>query len=112
MRRRQFIGLLSVAATQWTRGLQAQERVRRVGILAGILERSDSRERVTTFQRTLDQLGWADGHSSAGDFRLATIELETSRQRVPKRPVNRKGTSFTYHQHPMNRITLAHPQSF
>ena len=55
---------------------------------------------------------WRMAESSAGDFRLATIQLETSRQRVAKRPVNRKGTSFTYHQQPMNRITLAHPPSF
>jgi hypothetical protein len=51
------------------------------------------------------------GESSVSDFRLATIQLETSRQRVAKRPVNRKGTSFTYHQQPMNRITLAHPRA-
>jgi hypothetical protein len=50
--------------------------------------------------------------SSAGDLRLPTIQLETSRQRVAKRPVNRKGTSFTYHQQPLNRVTLVHPPSF
>ena len=71
MSRRQFIGLLSVAAIQWPRGLQAQERVRRVGILSGTLERSDSRERVTTFQRTLEQLGWADGRNVRFDVRFA-----------------------------------------
>ena len=47
---------------------------------------------------------WRMAESSAGDFRSATIQHETSRQRVAKRPVNRKGTSFTYHQQPMNRI--------
>src|SRR5262245_33025391 len=50
--------------------------------------------------------------SSAGDCRLAIIQPETTRQRVAKRPVNRKGTSFTYHQQPMNRITLAQSPSF
>jgi hypothetical protein len=55
---------------------------------------------------------WRMAERSAGDCRLAIIQLETSRQRVAKRPVNRKGTSFTYHQQPMNRITLVHPPSF
>jgi len=41
------------------------------------------------------------GNNTARDFAAASA----------KRPVNRKGTSFTYHQQPMNRITLAHPRA-
>jgi putative ABC transport system substrate-binding protein len=59
-RRREFIVLLGGAAVAWPVAAQAQ-RHRRIGILVGAGNDSQSQSWITGFRQKLQQLGWADG---------------------------------------------------
>src|SRR5262245_15672217 len=75
IRRRQFITLLGGAAATWPLAAQAQpsERVRRIGLLSGGLNPSDSdtQASIKAFQEGLEQLGWFVGRSVQIDYRWA-----------------------------------------
>jgi len=62
MKRRDFLGLVGGAATAWPLGAlaQAQERVRRIGVLTGIAgDDSESKARSDAFLDELKRLGWS-----------------------------------------------------
>ena len=65
MRRREFITLLSGAAT-WPFVARAQqpERMRRLGVLMAVAESdADVRKGIAIFQQRLQELGWKDGQN-------------------------------------------------
>jgi putative ABC transport system substrate-binding protein len=60
MRRRDFITLIGGAAVAWPLVARAQQH-RRIGILVGAGNDSQSQSWITGFRQKLQQLGWADG---------------------------------------------------
>src|SRR5262249_23589813 len=65
MKRREFITLLS-SATAWPVAARAQqpERMRRVGMITGVLESdADAQARSAELRQALQQLGWAAGRN-------------------------------------------------
>src|SRR5262245_65048265 len=72
MKRRDFITLLGGAAA-WSLAARAQppERIRRVAVMAGAQERSDTRDRLSVFRQALEQAGWSDGRNVRFDVRFA-----------------------------------------
>jgi putative tryptophan/tyrosine transport system substrate-binding protein len=90
MRRREFMTLLGGAAAGWPLAARAQqgEPMRRIGILMGTSESDpDQKGMVSTFARTLADLGWTEGTNirierrwAEGDFaRLRTHALDLAR---------------------------------
>ena len=75
MRRREFIGLLGgAAAVSWPLAAHAQqpERMRRIGILAGLAESDpEAKVRVTAFVQGLAGAGWTEGRNIRIDIRWA-----------------------------------------
>jgi putative tryptophan/tyrosine transport system substrate-binding protein len=72
MRRREFITLLSGAATAWPLAARAQqgERVRRLGVLMGVAESdADARKGISILQERLQKLGWKIGDNFRIDYR-------------------------------------------
>jgi putative tryptophan/tyrosine transport system substrate-binding protein len=77
VRRRQFIGLLSAAAT-WPLAARAQqpeqqpEQVKRIGVLMGGAEdHPETKARLAGFQRGLEKRGWFEGRNVRVDYRFA-----------------------------------------
>jgi putative ABC transport system substrate-binding protein len=71
--RREFITMLGVAAA-WPLAahVQAQERVRRLGVLIGFSENDPfTRRFVSTFADALGRLGWVEGKNIRIDYRFA-----------------------------------------
>jgi putative tryptophan/tyrosine transport system substrate-binding protein len=60
LRRREFITLLGGAAAAWPLAARAQQS-RRIGILVGAGNDSQSQAWIARFRQKLQQLGWADG---------------------------------------------------
>jgi len=86
MRRREFLGVLSSAAT-WPLAARAQqaERVRRIGVLMGYAESDpEAQAWVATFREELQKLGWTEGRNIWIDFRWATGGDAESTQRFAK----------------------------
>ncbi|MGA7789377.1 MAG: ABC transporter substrate-binding protein [Xanthobacteraceae bacterium] len=83
MRRRDFIAVVSGAATAWSFPAYAQEtgRTRRVGVL---LNRSatdpEGQARLAAFQEGLQQLGWSDGKNLRIDARWGEDKFEREHQ--------------------------------
>jgi putative ABC transport system substrate-binding protein len=88
MIRREFITLLGGAAAAWPLTARAQqgERMRRIGVLAGVAaDDPEGQVRIAAFLQGLQQLGWTDGRNvqieyrwaagSAGDLRKYAAEL-------------------------------------
>ena len=72
MRRREFLTLLSGAAAAWPLAARAQqaERMRRIGVLAGLsADDTQGQARLVAFVQGLQQLGWTDGRNVRIDFR-------------------------------------------
>jgi putative ABC transport system substrate-binding protein len=72
MRRREFITLLSGAATAWPLAALAQQpgTPRRIGVLIQVAEGDpQARIEVATFLRGLQKLGWSEGHNLRIDTR-------------------------------------------
>jgi putative tryptophan/tyrosine transport system substrate-binding protein len=72
--RRELITLLAGAAAGWPLAARAQqgERVRRVGVLAGLPEDDvDMRARLAGFRQGLEKLGWVEGRNIRIDARFA-----------------------------------------
>ena len=73
MKRRDFITLLGgAAAAAWPLAARAQqgERVRRIGVLSGLVESDpETPLRVVAFRQALGKLGWSEGRDLVIDFR-------------------------------------------
>ena len=73
MRRREFITLLGGAAAAWPLAARAQqsERMRRIGVLAGLAaDDPEGQARLAAFLQGLQQLGWTDGRNVRIDYSL------------------------------------------
>jgi putative ABC transport system substrate-binding protein len=83
MRRRSFITLLGGGALAWPLAAHAQqgERMRRIGVLLGLVENSEEGQaRIAAFLQSLNQLGWADGRNVRIDTRWGEGDAELSRK--------------------------------
>jgi putative tryptophan/tyrosine transport system substrate-binding protein len=72
MQRREFITALGGAAVAWPSAARAQqpERMRRIGVLMpGSPDDAEEKARIAAFQRSLRELGWAEGHNVRFDYR-------------------------------------------
>ena len=65
MRRREFLGVIAGAATEWPfiAGAQQGQRVRRIGVLTGGPNDASFRSDLTAFQKALQHLGWIEGRN-------------------------------------------------
>jgi putative tryptophan/tyrosine transport system substrate-binding protein len=89
MRRREFISLLG-GAMMLPLGAEAQERIRRVGVLMPYAkDDTEAQARVAAFIDELQQLGWINGRNvkieyrfDTGDLKKAAAELLTSSPEV------------------------------
>jgi putative ABC transport system substrate-binding protein len=73
MKRRKFMTLLGGAAAAWPLAARAQqpERIRRIGMFAGLSETDpELQARKGAFLQALQQLGWTDGRNAHIDYRL------------------------------------------
>jgi putative tryptophan/tyrosine transport system substrate-binding protein len=85
MRRREFITLLSGAAAAWPLAARAQQpdRVRRIGVLAGLAEDDPEMQKdLTAFARGLQPLGWIDGNNVRIDYRWSAGDADRTRKNV------------------------------
>jgi ABC-type uncharacterized transport system substrate-binding protein len=83
MKRREFITLVSGAAVTWPMVARAQqsERVRRIGVLAGVgASDLDAQARLAAFLQALQQLGWTNGRNVRLDFRWAAGNADDARK--------------------------------
>ena len=81
MKRRDFITLFGGAAA-WPLAARAQqsERVRRIGVLfPGVAADLENQNRIATFQRALQELGWKDGRNLRIDYRWGGGDAERIR---------------------------------
>jgi putative ABC transport system substrate-binding protein len=77
VRRRAFIAALGGAAA-WPLVAGAQQRVRRIGVLATYTESDDQQKWLVAFKARLQELGWTDGQN----LRIETRVTEDDGQRV------------------------------
>ena len=84
MRRRKFIALLGAAAT-WPVVVRAQqnERVRRIGVLAGATaDDLEFKARHAAFEQALRQLGWTQGRNVLINYRFSGGDAAISRKQA------------------------------
>jgi putative tryptophan/tyrosine transport system substrate-binding protein len=84
MKRRDFITLLG-GATAWPLAARAQqpERLRHIGVLAGLAEDDpEMQAMLTAFARGLQQLGWTDGGNVRIDYRWSAGDADRIRKNV------------------------------
>jgi len=84
MQRRQFIALLSAAAS-WPIVARAQQnqRVRLIGVLTGTkADDPANKARNAAFEQALGQLGWTQGRNVRIDYRFAGGDAATSRKQA------------------------------
>jgi len=81
MRRRDVIALLGGAAA-WPVAARAQQRLRRIGVLASALAADDPewQTRGTAFVQALQQLGWTDGRNVRLDYRFGLGDPDRRRK--------------------------------
>ena len=82
MRRREFLGILGCAVA-WPLELKAQstERVRVIGILTNLgADDPEAEARITVFEQTLQQLGWAVGRDLKIEIRETGSDLDRLRR--------------------------------
>ena len=82
MRRREFITLLSSAATAWplTARAQSADRVRRVGIFMPYAKGdAENQSRIQVFKHELAKLGWAEGRNVQFDEHWTTDNMDLVR---------------------------------
>src|SRR5262245_65585831 len=82
IRRREFITLLGCAAA-WPAVVYAQqvERMRRIGVLAGLsADDAQGQARLVAFVQGLQQLGWTDGRNVRIDFRWGAGDTDRFRR--------------------------------
>jgi len=83
MRRREFIKLLSGAATVWPLAARAQqpERMRRIGVLMNrAADDPQGQARLAVFKQNLQQLGWTDGGNVRIDVRWGADDVDAERR--------------------------------
>ena len=93
MTRRAFIALLGGAAAAWPITAYAQERVRRIGVLAfQAVDKSETQVRVAAFVRRLQELGWTEGRNLQLEYRWAAGDADSARRyaanRSPSHPTS------------------------
>jgi putative tryptophan/tyrosine transport system substrate-binding protein len=74
MKRREFITLLGGAAAAWPLAARAQqpERMRRIGVLMGLLaDNPETKARLAAFRQGLEKRGWSEGRNVHIDYRYA-----------------------------------------
>jgi putative ABC transport system substrate-binding protein len=77
MQRREFITLIGGAAFAWPLAADAQERMRRVGVLMAYAERDrEGQAWVAAFWERLQKLGWTEGRNIRIDTRWAAADVE------------------------------------
>src|SRR6516164_5171472 len=76
LRRGEFIALLGVAAA-WPLAARAQqsERMRRIGVLMGVLDDREGQARVTALKKGLQELGWTDGRNIQIETRFGGADV-------------------------------------
>ena len=81
MNRREFIAMLAGSGVSWAfvaHGQQAEPM--RIGMLQALASNDpDVHLRLSTFQRRLQELGWADGHNVRTDYRWAAGDISRMR---------------------------------
>ena len=85
MRRRDFIKVVvgSTAAWPFTALAQQSERMRRIGVLAGLAENDPEMQAdLTAFREGLQKLGWTDGRNVQIDYRWSAGDAERTRKNV------------------------------
>jgi putative ABC transport system substrate-binding protein len=86
MRRRDFITLLGGTALIWPLEARSQqeERIRRIGWLAGGLAATDpeSQARKAAFLQRLRELGWTEGQNVTIDYRWGADSADTIRKQA------------------------------
>jgi putative ABC transport system substrate-binding protein len=85
MRRRDFLKVIGSAAATWPTAARAQqsERMRRIGVLAGLAENDpEMRADLTAFREALHKLGWTEGRNVQIDYRWSAGDAERTRKNV------------------------------
>jgi putative ABC transport system substrate-binding protein len=83
MKRREFITLLGGAAAAWPHVARAQqgERMRRIGVLIGWIERDlEAQTNLAAFFQRFQELGWVDGRNVRIDYRWANGTIDRMRE--------------------------------
>ena len=83
MKRREFIALLGGAAAAWPFAVRAQQgqRVRRVGIIDGLIDTDqEAKSRLATFRREMQQLGWVEGQHVRYETRTTMANADLARR--------------------------------
>jgi putative tryptophan/tyrosine transport system substrate-binding protein len=81
MRRREFITLLGSAAAAWPLSAHAQQsdRMRRIGILAGLsVSDTEGQTWIRELTQRLQELGWTNGRNFVIDTRFGTVDTAQS----------------------------------
>jgi ABC-type uncharacterized transport system substrate-binding protein len=102
MKRRDFISFIGSMAVTWPVSAWAQqpERMRRIGVLLAVAESDvDVRKGIGIFQRTLQELGWKDGHNIRIDYRWGNADPERI-QALAKELVNLQPDVLVGHSTP------------
>ena len=85
MRRREFVGLVGGTAALWSltwpsrAHAQQSERIKRVGVLLNMSERSAATGFVSAFRQGLEEAGWTEGRNVRIDMRWAAGDRERYR---------------------------------
>jgi len=84
MRRREFISLLGGALTAWPLAAHSQQpdRMRFIGVLAGIADDPITHARYDEFFQGLKELGWTDGRNIRVEYRFGGGDLENTRRQA------------------------------
>jgi putative ABC transport system substrate-binding protein len=84
--RRKFLATLVGGAVAWPLAARAQQdqRLRRIGWLAGGLAANDpeSRARTEAFVKALRELGWTEGHNTRIDYRWGAANVDNNRKQA------------------------------
>jgi putative ABC transport system substrate-binding protein len=83
MRRRQFIAAIGTAVA-WPRAVRAQQpdRIRRIGVLMGSSEDSETRRWVAELHKSCENLGWVRGRNAQIEVRWAAGNVDIMRHQA------------------------------
>ncbi len=79
MRRREFVALLGGAVAALPLPVNAQQRVRRIGVLVGAGNDPQGQAWMAGFRQKLQELGWADGRDVQIDVRWGGADIDQIR---------------------------------
>ena len=84
MKRRKFISLFGGAVAAWPLAAHSQQpdRMRFIGVLAGITDEPAMRARYDAFFQGLKELGWTDGRNIRLEYRYGGGDLENTRRQA------------------------------